>query len=37
VDGYHIFGQLNYPLYAREWPTVYRGIRDRGIRSADEP
>ena len=34
VDGYHIFGQLNYPLYEREWPTVYRGIRDREIRES---
>jgi len=24
VDGYRIFGQLNYPLYEREWPAAYR-------------
>jgi predicted amidohydrolase len=27
VDGYHIFGQLNYRLYERELPDAYMGIR----------
>jgi predicted amidohydrolase len=27
VDDYHIFGQLNYRLYAREFPGAYRGVR----------